>query len=145
MQQDSAARQQQEQQQVPMQAPTTPPLGGPAAPHTQFAAAPSFSASSVTAAAINAQHMASTSQQGVSGQEPSARASARPPDDSLEMVGGVPVIPVSAAQAGLLPERKGEVVLASELLFDAVQEERVAHQAQAFFQANTHARMPPET
>jgi hypothetical protein len=44
------------------------------------------------------------------------------------------VLPISAAAAGLVPDRSQSIPTASEILADALQEEKVAHQALQFFQ-----------
>jgi hypothetical protein len=61
-------------------------------------------------------------------------------------------IPVSAAAAGLLPERAGRVPSGAEMMLDALREERVAHQALEFMRqqqglggAPAAAAAPPPT
>ena len=43
------------------------------------------------------------------------------------------VLPISAQSAGLVPDRTATAPTGSEILLDALQEEKVARQAQAFF------------
>ena len=55
------------------------------------------------------------------------------------------VIPISAVQAGLVPDRIGSIPTGSEILSDALQEERVAHQARAFFKQQGLPTMVPHS
>lgn len=72
--------------------------------------------------------------------QPQALDTTPPPQDYSSSTAGdtadygtVHVIPVSAVQAGLAPNRTGTTPTGSEVLLDALQEERVAHQARVFF------------
>jgi Sec-independent protein translocase protein TatA len=54
------------------------------------------------------------------------------------------VLPISAAAAGLVPDRSHSIPAASEILADALQEEKVAHQALQFFQQQQQQQVAPQ-
>jgi len=71
------------------------------------------------------------------GDHPTAAAAA------VENLSGDGIIPVSAVAAGLVPDRSAATPTGSEVLFDALQEERVAEDALLFYRSHNPQNKEP--
>lgn len=95
-----------------------------------------FAASGVATAAATRDTITKSGSSSSIGSFQAAAQTQTPPHQPLPRHNQHPfeVLPISAAAAGLLPDRSQSRPAASEILADALQEEKVAHQALQFFQ-----------